>query len=168
MVAVAETDVALYPSAPFTRVVVRSTADGLRLIRRERPRVVAIDWDQNEIDGPQLCRAATELRSASVLVVTGSPERVPAALKEGCDAVLLKPFPRNILAARLGRLFREPLTTADEAAGERRPGTNRVWPTTACPLCRTRGVTSFEFHSHRRMWYACLACEHVWLGPRQE
>ena len=33
---------------------------------------------------------------------------------------------------------------------------------------REGNAVSFEFSSYRRMWYACLACEHVWLGPRQE
>jgi CheY-like chemotaxis protein len=169
LIAVPESDEGLYPSAPFMRVAVRSTAEGLRLIRRERPRVVVIDWDQDGVDGVALAQAARELRSASVLVTTATPERVPAALKCGCDAVLLKPFPRNLLAARLGRLFREPLLTVDgRGNGATRAGTNRVWPATACPRCGTSGATSFEFHSHRRMWYACLGCEHVWLGPRQE
>ena len=34
--------------------------------------------------------------------------------------------------------------------------------------CQSNGATSFEYSSYRRMWYACLACDAVWLGPRQE
>jgi hypothetical protein len=29
-------------------------------------------------------------------------------------------------------------------------------------------VTSFEFLSRRRAWYACLACRKVWIAPRQD
>ena len=47
-------------------------------------------------------------------------------------------------------------------------GTNRVWQDSACPKCGTHGPTSFDFSSYRRMWYACLTCDHTWLGPRQE
>jgi hypothetical protein len=47
-------------------------------------------------------------------------------------------------------------------------GTNRVWPNTQCPYCHRNGVTSFEFCSHRRAWYACLDCRKVWIAKRQE
>jgi hypothetical protein len=103
-------------------------------------------------------------------VSTSSPERVPPAIKAGCHGVLLKPFSPAIIAARLGRLMRDPLPTpaARQAAGVTVTGTNRTWPDAACPNCNETGAVSFEFSSYRRMWYACLACEAVWLGPRRE
>ena len=94
-----------------------------------------------------------------------------AALKAGCHAVLLRPFAPNLLAARLGRLSREIPTTPNALRGLaalQLVGTNRVWPDTQCPTCHAGGAVSFEFSSYRRMWYACLGCDHVWLGPRQE
>jgi hypothetical protein len=83
----------------------------------------------------------------------------------------LKPFAPNLVAARIGRLSRElPLTpvAVRAAAVMQQTGTNRVWPETHCPKCQTPAATSFEFESYRRMWYACLACDAVWLGNRQE
>jgi len=72
---------------------------------------------------------------------------------------------------RIGRLSREvPAGTASLRAAPSLQfcGTNRTWPDTHCPRCDAPSATSFEFYSYRRMWYACLACDAVWLGARQE
>jgi transposase-like protein len=96
--------------------------------------------------------------------------------------VLLKPFAPNLLFARIGRLVRarsemlltrarqSHLKTAhlSERSEALLAGTNRVWPNTHCPYCSHHGVTSFEFCSHRRAWYACLQCKKVWIAKRQE
>jgi hypothetical protein len=109
-------------------------------------------------------------------------ERVPGALAAGCDAVLLKPFPPNLLHARIGRLLRARGEILKNRAvqsqlkvhhlGERSElllgGTNRVWPNTHCPYCSHPGITSFEYCSHRRAWYACLECKKVWIAKRLE
>jgi len=99
-----------------------------------------------------------------------SPATAPAALKAGCHAILLKPFAPNLAAGRIGRLSRElPMgVTSSRSTPAVQYGTNRAWAATHCPECDTAAATSFEFASYRRMWYACLACDHVWLGPRQE
>lgn len=171
VVAVAEADVDRFPAGDFTRYPVRATHEALRLIDTARPRVVVIDWDVPQIDGPQVCNAARKFAQTGVLAVMERPDSAPAALKAGCHAILLKPFAPNLVAARIGRLSRElPLTPAAARAAlvMQQTGTNRVWPDTHCPTCNAPSATSFEFASYRRMWYACLACDGVWLGPRQE
>jgi DNA-binding response OmpR family regulator len=171
VVAVAEIDVERFPAAAFTRYPVHTTNEALRLIETTRPRVVVIDWDVPYIDGPQVCSAARKFAQTAVLVVMNTPERAPGALRSGCHAILLKPFAPNLVAARVGRLSRElPLApvAVRAAAAMQQTGTNRVWPDTPCPKCNTPAATSFEFSSYRRMWYACLGCDAVWLGPRQE
>jgi DNA-binding response OmpR family regulator len=136
-----------------------------------------------------LCREAKALSNApAVLVTTEQVERVPDALEAGCDGVLLKPFASNLLFARIGRLLRDRSTLLHRSSALRdrsahiagkidhlrerstllKQGTNRVWPTIHCPHCDHAGVTSFEFASHRRAWYACLQCRKVWIGKRQE
>lgn len=167
LAAIRPSDLLLYPASPFTLVAAHTTADAMELLARVHPRVVAIDWDARELDAPAICHAARRL--ASVLVTT-TPECVPAALKAGCHAVLLKPFAPNLVAARVGRLLRQnpPLTGGRGSPTLQPRGTNHVWPDMTCPRCGARGVTSFEFSSHRRMWYACLACERVWVGVRRE
>lgn len=160
-----------FPAAAFTRYGVHTTREALRMIETARPRIVAIDWDVPEIDGPQVCEAARKFPFTGVLVTMGSPESAPAALKAGCHAILLKPFAPNLVAARVGRLARElPVTpaAARAAAAMQQYGTNRTWADTRCPTCNAGSATSFEFYSYRRMWYACLTCNGVWLGPRQE
>jgi DNA-binding response OmpR family regulator len=159
-------DVRLYPSTSFTTIAAPTTGEAIQCIERMRPRVVAVDWDLPSLDGTEICRAARRVASTSVLVATATPEKVPPALKAGCDAVLLKPFAPVLAASRFGRLSREATLSPYRSVGTR--GTNRAWPDTACPKCAAQGATSFDYSSYRRMWYACLSCDHVWLGIRQE
>ena len=171
VIAAAEADLDQFPAGDFTRYPVRTTSEALRLIETARPRVVVIDWDLPHIDGPQVCGAARKFGYTGVLVAMQRPDGAPAALRAGCHAILLKPFAPNLVAARIGRLSRElPLTpvAVRAATAMQQTGTNRVWPETRCPKCAAPSAISFEFSSYRRMWYACLACDAVWLGPRQE
>ena len=163
-----------------------TTSSSVALARafRARMSVDLIVTDIQLADGSaiDLCREAKALPNApAALVTTEQVERVPDALEAGRDGVLLKPFASNLLFARIGRLLRDRSTLLhrlnalrDRSAHvrqhlrERSQGTNRVWPTIHCPSCDHAGVTSFEFASHRRAWYACLHCKKVWLGKRQE
>jgi CheY-like chemotaxis protein len=160
------------------------TADTARqFLRRSMPSIIVTELDLAGGDGVDICRQAKALPiPPSVLVTTTRTERVPDALAAGCDGVLLKPFAPNLLYARIGRLLRarsESLRTKArhqqlkaQHLGERTQlllsGSNRVWPHAHCPYCAHAGVTSFEFASHRRAWYACLQCKQVWLAKRQE
>lgn len=153
----------------FSRITAHTTVDAIHALERTRPRVTAIDWDWPEVDAAALCRRARQLNCGSILVVTARPERAPDALRGGCHAILLRPFAPNLLAARVGRLSRELAALAvTRLTASPHLGTNRVWANTACPRCDAAGAVSFEFSSYRRMWYACLGCDHVWLGARQE
>jgi DNA-binding response OmpR family regulator len=171
VVATAAANAEQFPVSSLTRYTVHTTAEAIRMIETARPRVVAIDWDVPEIDGPTVCAAALKFPLTGVLAAMASPRSAPAALKAGCHAILLKPFAPNLVAARVGRLSRElPSTPAAVRAAKtlHQCGINREWPDTPCPKCTAGSAVSFEFHSYRRMWYACLACDAVWLGPRQE
>lgn len=171
IVAAEEADVERYPSWPFVRHTARSTLEAVRLINRWRPRVVVIDWDLPAFEAGAVCTAARQQGATGVLAVMSDPNRAPLALKAGCHSILLKPFSLNLTAARLGRLVREMPATgmASRSGAKVQPGgTNRVWPEVHCPECREGGAVCFEFSSRRRSWYACLGCEHVWLGQRRE
>ena len=157
---VSSSDLNLLPSGVYSRVAAQTTSEAGRLLQSARPRLLAVDLDLRGVDALELCTLARRIGGVSVLVMTDSPEKVPSALRAGCHAVLLKPLTLNLVSARLGRLCRE---------GPREPhGTNRVWNETACPTCASAGAVSFEYSSHRRMWYACQQCDSVWMGPRQE
>jgi len=165
-------------------VTVTATAGAaLQALGRTPPALVVMELDLSDGPGEEICRRAKALTTpATVLVTTPQAERVPSALAAGCDAVLLKPFAPNLLYARLGRLLRARsvdlrlrahrqqakslhLREQGELLAAR---TNREWSNTHCPYCQHRGVTSFEFTSHRRAWYACLECKKVWIAHRQE
>ena len=96
-----------------------------------------------------LCRDAKAATSApAILVTTDDVRTVPALLAAGCDGVLLKPYPPHLLYMRIQRMLHRPAAEV---------------PAQVCPRCGHPGATWFEFASHRRAWYACLACNEVWL-----
>jgi CheY-like chemotaxis protein len=147
----------------FRTAVVPTLADAVARLARVPPAMVITHVALDNSDGLVLCGAAKRCSPpATVLVTARDPEAVPPALAAGCDGVLLEPFVPNLLYARLGRLMR------DRANNPNAHGTNRFWAHETCARCRTRGVTTFEFHSHRRAWYACTRCRHVWIGRRLE
>jgi DNA-binding response OmpR family regulator len=156
-----------YAANAFSCRPARSSIEAVTLLKREPPTVLLIDWD-TQADAQAVCAAVGD--RTAVLGLIGDPAQAPAALRAGCQGLLLKPVIPNLLAARLGRLVRErmsfPTQGRQVAIGER--GTNRLWSQTSCPSCGQGGAIGFEFSSRRRSWYACLGCDGVWLGPRQE
>ena len=103
-----------------------------------------------------------------MLVTTEQVDRVPEALEARGDGILLKPFAPNLLFARIGRMLRAREQNIT-GLNSREWDTNRLWKKEMrCPYCELYGVTSFEFASHRRAWFACLRWKRVWLGKRQE
>jgi CheY-like chemotaxis protein len=172
LVVTSESEAPLY-KGPLGVAMAHTAGNAAERIEQLRPGVVIVDLDTPDLDGAAVCQAASRSSSTHVLVTTANPEKVPVALRAGCHAVLLKPFAPNLLAARLGRLMRERtqqqrLRSLRGSAYATVDGTNRVWESVACPHCHTSGATGFEFQSHRRMWFACLSCNAVWLGARQE
>lgn len=172
LVAVATMDIEVFPQAGFLRIGASSTAEAVAVIQRDRPRIVVIDWDDHEkFDGTHIMATARQRPGTAVLVTMTAPENAPTALKAGCHAVLLKPLTPNLVAARLGRLARE-MPSPEMAARLRSRlgqfGTNRTWPDLQCPHCSAGDAVNFEYASHRRAWFACLACDAVWTGRRHE
>ena len=164
-------------------VTAANAATALQMLGRFEPALVVTELDLSDGPGEDICRRAKTLATpATVLVTTAQAERVPNALAAGCDGVLLKPFAPNLLYARLGRLLRSRSVELRMRAHRQQAKSahlkeqvellaarsNHEWPNTYCPYCQHRGVTSFEYTSHRRSWYACLSCNKVWIAHRQE
>jgi CheY-like chemotaxis protein len=169
-----------------------STANGdiaRQYLVKGAPSLVVADMDGMAEAADFIRTAKKPLKPATVLVIATDVESIPELLQAGCDAVLLKPFAPNLLYARIGRLLRARTeqqrirTRQDQIRPRYIPGngdgradggsslaatTNRVWAKVACPRCQRDGVVSFEFASHRRAWYACLACKGVWMAKRRE
>ena len=175
--------VPLFNSSEFRVSVTPHVKVALEFMRRATPALVVSDLALDNGPGMNVYAAAKALTvPATVLVTTTEPTLVPEALAAGCDGVLLKPFAPNLLIARISRLLRDRSTqlrlqaarTLGKSAhlSERidllKSGTNRTWPNAQCPYCSHAGVTSFDFASMRRAWYACLACRKVWIAKRQE
>jgi CheY-like chemotaxis protein len=165
----------------FEVTAVASEQHARRALRAYQPTLVITELVLPEGDGVSLCRESKAFAAnpPSVLAVTSTPERVPEALRAGCDAVLVKPFAPNLLYARIGRLLRLRARAAEERAMWQRiqsnyraepssqitDSTNTVLKDACCLSCGQSGIVGFDAASHRRRWYACLACNKVWIGP---
>ena len=170
-------------SRQFAITAVSSCEEAFALLTRTAPAVLLTDLSLPDGDGIEVCRAAKSLEAPpTVLVTTFHAQYAPDAIEAGCDSVLLKPFPPNLLLARLSRLARDRsqmlrmraalhmarATHLYERSALVMNGTNRFWQNTHCPYCMRVGVTSFDYCMHRRAWYACLACKKVWIAARAE
>ena len=167
----------------FEVTAVQSEELARRAMRAYQPTLVITELMLPEGDGVSLCREskAFGVNAPSVLAVTSATERVPHALKAGCDAVLVKPFAPNLLHARIGRLLRLRARAAEERAMWQRArlhhqaelgnrfaeSTNVVFRDACCLTCGQGGIVGFDTASRGRMWYACLACDKVWIGPER-
>lgn len=159
----------------------RTLVEARQKITELQPSVVITELALPDGDGVEVCRLAKAMSHPPlVMVTTANLQRVPAAIAAGCNAVLIKPYSVNLVCTRLARLLQ--LFESAMNLNQRRAAanvstmqspvatasTNRRWDDVCCPTCGRPGATSFDFFSHRRMWCACLACEHVWLAQRRE
>jgi CheY-like chemotaxis protein len=168
----------------FEVTAVSSEAQAVRAFKAFQPTLVITELALPEGDGVSVCRQSKTGGAGTTLVLatTSEPERVPAALKAGCDGVLMKPFAPNLLYARIGRLLRMRAKELHDRAMWQRArstfliehahhgmaGTNVVCHDAVCPACGQGDGVSFDAASHRRMWYACLPCGKVWMAPSHE
>jgi DNA-binding response OmpR family regulator len=164
----------------FEVSAVSSEDQAMRALRTFQPTLVVTELALPDGDGVSVCRRSKAFGAnpPTVLVTTAVPERVPDALLEGCDGILLKPFAPNLLHTRIGRLLRQRAKLLQHRALWHRAGakyrnehshlglagTNVVCNDACCPSCGQSGVVNFDTAGLRRMWYACLPCRKVWLG----
>lgn len=140
----------------FEVTAVASQERAVRALRTFHPTLVVTELTLPDGDGVEVCRESKTLPADPplVLVTTATAARVPDALVAGCDSVLVKPFPPNLLYTRVGLLLRQ-------------PGAATVaWRDVRCPSCLQGGAVSFDTARGRRLWYACLKCHEVWIGAR--
>lgn len=164
------------------RLTLTSNIDeAMRQLGLVGPEIVIAGLEVPNGSALELCtRAKNTPADPSVLVTTDDPHSVPDALLAGCDSVLLKPFAPNLVLSRLSLLTRarqlryraERQRAKASHLRERsdliRTGGLVEWPNTHCPQCDHSGVTTFDFASHRRAWFACLECKNVWMAKPPE
>ena len=165
----------------FEVTAAASEEQAVRALRTFRPSLVVTELALVDGDGVSVCRVAKacDANPPSVLAMTAVPERVPDALIAGCDGVLVKPFPPNLLYTRISLLLRQRAKALNQRALWQRTrsayliehsqsvmaGTNIVCHDTGCPSCGQTGIINFDSAGRRRAWYACLPCRKSWLGP---
>ena len=160
-----------FPTAATRAYTAQSTNHAIGLIEEFRPRLVAVDWDYPASDATKIVAAAQRvIPLVGIFVVTACAEHVPAILRTGCHAVMLKPLITNLVAARLGRLLRQlPAAAAANRLGFqfRWKGTIQHYPDVCCPRCESADAVCFDFAAHRRAWFACTTCDHTWHGVQK-
>lgn len=152
----------------FKVVEVATAVTAIRTLRLMRPSAIVTELTLPDGDGVAVCQEAKQQpESATVLVTTATAASVPAALIAGCDGVLLKPFPPNLLHTRLARLLLQRAKRRQQDAALRtqklihlkerfeqvETGTNHTWSDTHCPSCEAGNAVSFDGTAHRRMWF---------------
>lgn len=171
----------------FRAETATTTAAAFAYMAGAAPAGLVVDLDAAEgLPLDLIARARASSLPPAILVLTAEPARVPDAMLAGCDSVLLKPFPPNLIYSRLSRMIRwwaesvrkqsagvrqhtaRPYGSSVTERGELTAGCMREWPHVHCESCDHEGVTSFEYASHRRAWYACLACKKVWMAKRRD
>ena len=163
----------------FKVVEAATVVAALRALNLVRPSAIVMELALPDGDGLAISREAKRHPApAAVLVTTAATDNVPDALIAGCDGVLMKPFPPNLLHTRLARLLHQralrvqqntwlqhqKFSHLKERFQPQQTGTNLIWAETYCPSCRHSHAVSFDATSHRRLWFACLACRHVWIA----
>ena len=87
----------------FSVHVAGNGEEALRMIRKERPRIVFLDIVMPKMGGVDLCREVKndpELRGTCIIILTARGQEVDRrdAMSAGADAYLTKPFsPREVL-----------------------------------------------------------------------
>jgi DNA-binding response OmpR family regulator len=173
----------------FRVVSTNRIATAFEHMARVVPAALVADLDGTDGSAIDLIvRARSFSFPPAILATTAEPGRAPDAIVAGCDSVLLKPFAPNLIYSRLSRMIRlrqqtlrHQSASLRERAGRRfaksvhlhergnlGAGCLREWPNTHCAYCDHEGVTSFEYASHRRAWYACLSCKKVWMAKRRD
>jgi CheY-like chemotaxis protein len=81
--AVAPADFQIFPTTAYSAIVARTTDEAIQLIERERPHLIALDWDSDALDAKQICAVARLRVATGILVIMTAPRRAPSALKPG-------------------------------------------------------------------------------------
>ena len=86
------------------RVVVAGTGrEALRVVGLHDPQLVVLDLGLPDLDGIEVCRRLRATKRCPIVVVTadGDEERMVAALDQGADDYVTKPFAMDVLMARV-------------------------------------------------------------------
>ena len=101
----------------------RNGADALRILQSQRVDVVLADWKMPVMSGLELLRtvrADPVLCAMPFLMITAESERqqIEEVIQAGVSGVLVKPYNRNSLEARLRKMFPEaPVAQSAPAQG---------------------------------------------------
>lgn len=101
----------LLRSRGYTVTVASTGREALELFERERPDLVVLDLGLPDIDGSEICRQIRERADTPILILSarGAERDKVAALDQGADDYVTKPFGPEELMARVRAALRRSL-----------------------------------------------------------
>ena len=101
----------LLRSRGFAVIVAGSGGEALDLFERERPDLVILDLGLPDMDGSQVCRKVRDRADTPILILSarGEEKDKVAALDQGADDYVTKPFGPEELMARVRAALRRSL-----------------------------------------------------------
>jgi two-component system KDP operon response regulator KdpE len=95
--------------------------DALRVVGLHDPHLIILDLGLPDIDGIELCRRLRATQRCPIVVVTadGDEQRMVAALDQGADDYVTKPFAMDVLMARVRVALRHAALLAGAVEEER-------------------------------------------------
>jgi two-component system KDP operon response regulator KdpE len=110
----------LLRSRGYTVLVAASGRAALEIFERERPDLVILDLGLPDMDGSAVCRQLRERADTPILILSarGEEKHKVAALDEGADDYITKPFGSEELMARVRAAIRRSLGREDSLRGQ--------------------------------------------------
>ena len=101
----------LLRSRGYTVIVAGTGREALDLFERERPDLVILDLGLPDMDGTEVCRQVRERAETPILILSarGAEKEKVAALDQGADDYVTKPFGPEELLARVRAALRRSL-----------------------------------------------------------
>ncbi len=92
----------------FNVLTAMNGTEGMRLIEREKPDLVILDWMLPGMSGLEMCKRLRETSAIPIIMLTAKSEEIDRilGLEFGADDYIVKPFSLRELAARIKTVLR--------------------------------------------------------------
>lgn len=103
----------------FVVLTAQNGTEGMRLIERENPDLVLLDWMIPGLSGLEMCKRLRETSAIPIIMLTAKSEEIDRVLglEFGADDYIVKPFSLRELAARIKTVLRRSSGGTQENAG---------------------------------------------------
>jgi two-component system KDP operon response regulator KdpE len=106
-----------FESTPYTLIDAETAQEGVDIIVKRRPELILLDLALPDVDGLEVIKTVRGWSSTPIIVIsgTGKEDQKVAALENGADDYVTKPFGVAELLARMGVALRHAAGTLGQA-----------------------------------------------------